>query len=58
MKKLISLLLCLLLLCPVMTVFAENPKIIDDAGLLWSDEIAALEEKYLWDLWDNTYQNA
>lgn len=45
MKKLISLLLCLLLLCPVMTVFAEIPKIIDDAGLLWSDEIDALEEK-------------
>ena len=45
MKKLIILILCFLLVCPVLTAQADNPKIIDDAGLLWSDEIAALESK-------------
>lgn len=44
-RTLISLLLCLFLLCPVMTAFAASPRIIDDAGLLWSDEVSALEEK-------------
>lgn len=45
MKKILALLLCLILVCPILSARADNPKIIDDAGLLWSDEIAALEEK-------------
>lgn len=45
MKKLFSLILCLFLLCPVLTVLADNPKVVDEAGLLCPDEIAALEEK-------------
>ena len=45
MKKLTCLILCLILLCPVLTARAENPKIIDDADLLWLDEISDLEAK-------------
>ena len=45
MKKITVFLLCLLLLCPVLTVYAASPKIIDDAGLLWSEEVALLEEQ-------------
>ena len=44
-RKLMVFVLCILLLCPVLTAFAQNSKILDQAGLLWSDEIAALEEK-------------
>lgn len=45
MKKLMSVLLCLILLCPVLTVHAANTKVIDDAGLLWPDQISDLEQK-------------
>lgn len=45
MRKLTIFLICLLLVCPVLTVSAQNPHIIDDAGLLWSGEISLLEEK-------------
>lgn len=45
MKKAIAFFLCLMFLCPVLTVQAANPKIIDDAGLLRYDQIEALERK-------------
>jgi len=45
MKKLTCLILCLILICPVLTARADNPKIIDDAHLLWLEEISALEAK-------------
>lgn len=43
MKKLICLFICLVLLCPVLTVQAEQPKIVDDAHLLWLEEASELE---------------
>ena len=43
MKRWISLIICLLLLCPVLTVTAENARILDEANLLWSEEIQELE---------------
>ena len=45
MRKLTIFLLCLLLVCPVLTASAQNPHIIDDAGLLWSGEISLLEQQ-------------
>lgn len=44
-RKLICLMLTLLLLCPVLTAFAVEGRILDNADLLWNDEVAALEEK-------------
>ena len=45
MRKLTIFLICLLLVCPVLTASAQNPHIIDDAGLLWSGEISMLEQQ-------------
>lgn len=45
MKRIVALLICLVLLCPVLTVRAASPKIIDDASLLWSEEVALLEQQ-------------
>ncbi len=44
-RKLSCLLLCLVLLFPVLTASAANPKIIDDAHLLWLEEASELEHK-------------
>lgn len=44
-RKLISLLLILTLLCPVLTGFAVEERILDNADLLWNDEVADLEAK-------------
>ena len=38
MKRIVIFLLCLFLICPVLTAQAANPKILDDAGLLWYGE--------------------
>ncbi len=46
-RKIFSLLLCLVLLFPVLTASASNPKILDDADLLWLDEVSELEKKAL-----------
>ena len=43
MKRILILLLCFVLICPLMTVQAAMPKIIDDAGLLWYEEAELLE---------------
>ena len=43
MKRIAIFLLCLFLLCPVLTAQAANPKILDDAGLLWYGETELLE---------------
>ena len=43
MKRIAIFLLCLFLICPVLTAQAANPKILDDAGLLWYGEAELLE---------------
>ena len=43
MKRIAIFLLCLFLVCPVLTAQAANPKILDDAGLLWYGEAELLE---------------
>lgn len=43
MKKIFSILLCLLLLLPI-TVRAEHTRVVDDANLLSADEVASLEK--------------
>ena len=43
MKRIVILFLCLILVCPVLTAKAANPKILDDAGLLWYGEAELLE---------------
>lgn len=45
MKRLITLLICIVLLCPVLTAQAATPQIIDDADLLLYGEITLLEEQ-------------
>ena len=45
MKRLITLLICIVLLCPVLTAQAATPKIIDDADLLLYGELTLLEEQ-------------
>ena len=45
MKRFITLLFCLILLCPLVTVRAATPKIIDDADLLLYGEVSLLEEE-------------
>lgn len=45
MKRIVTLLICFILLCPVLRVRADNPKIIDDASLLWSEEVLLLEQQ-------------
>ena len=45
MKRLITLLICIVFLCPVLTAQAATPKIIDDADLLLYGEITLLEEQ-------------
>ena len=45
MKRLITLLICIVLLCPVLTAQAATPKIIDDADLLLYGETTLLEEQ-------------
>lgn len=45
MKRLITLLICIVLLCPVLTAQAATPKIIDDADLLLYGEITLLEDQ-------------
>lgn len=43
MKRILPILLCLLLLLPL-TVSADLPKVVDESGLLSSDELQKLEE--------------
>ena len=43
MKRIAIFLLCLFLVCPLLTAQAANPKILDDAGLLWYGEAELLE---------------
>ncbi len=45
MKRILTLLICIVLLCPVLTAHAVSPKIIDDADLLLYGEISLLEEQ-------------
>lgn len=44
-RKLTCLILALFLLCPLVTAFAVEGRILDNADLLWQDEEAALEAK-------------
>lgn len=45
MKRIVTLLICFALLCPLMTVSAAMPRIIDDANLLLYGEMSLLEEE-------------
>lgn len=44
-RKFLSLILVLILLCPVLTCLAVEERILDNADLLWNDEVADLESK-------------
>lgn len=44
MKRIVALVIVLILLCPVLTVCAASPRIIDDADLLLQGEESLLEE--------------